>query len=424
MNKDYIKIIAEYLLADTRVVLYTVSNNTICVIRLLKNYYGVLPTAVCDGDVEKQGREYRGLSGLNVLSPDEAIKKYPDTMFFISSIDNRFQIMGELISSGKLTAERIINYEPIVKRKTCAFFEKSVCVHDNGDLMFCWIGGSPKVSFSGDYIDFAGRFKQIRDELINTCGNEGTLPDVCNSCKCLKEDWYPQKSMAWWVNYFGKGICNFKCAYCYSSNHTKDDLKNVPELRKTIDTLRDAGVLSDFYSVVVSTSGEPTLHPQRKDFFKGFDGYGIIVNSNASVFDEDLFTLMSKEQLFLIISLDAGIDKTFSKIKGVDCFDKVKNNLKLYSRAEIGIVIPKYIVMPEINDDNKNIDAFIKLCDEIGVYSVIVAYDQHGIRPIPKKSANAIRSLKQGLEERNILFSLYTAYETAEYVSELMRVVK
>ena len=95
---DYVKILAEYLLKGTPVVLYTVGSDTFSVIRSLKYRFGILPTAVCDGDVKKHGRKYLGLSGVPVLSPDEAIDNYPDAQFFISSIDHRFQIIGELIS--------------------------------------------------------------------------------------------------------------------------------------------------------------------------------------------------------------------------------------------------------------------------------------------------------------------------------------
>ncbi|MCL2080214.1 MAG: radical SAM protein [Oscillospiraceae bacterium] len=422
MKKDYIKIISDYITAGTPVIIYTVSNNTICVLRLLKQRYGVLPAAVCDGDVKKQGWEFHGLLGLKVLSPEEAIREYPNSMFFISSVDNRFQIMGELISSGKLSQERIINFEPIVKRKTCLFFEKSVCVHDNGDLVFCWTPGSPKIPFDNDYIGFANKFNQLRNSLVEACQNE-TLPAVCASCKCIKEDWYPAKPKTWWLNYFGKGICNFKCSYCCSSTHSNREIKDAPELRKTIDALHSAHMLSDFFSVVISTSGEPTLHPGREDFFKGFDGYSVVVNSNGSLFDEDLFALMDKEQVFLIVSVDSGTKETFEKAKGVDCFDKVKNNLIRYSAAKVGIVIPKYIVVPDVNDDDENVEGFVKFCNEIGVSSVIIAYDQHGIQPIPPKAANAIRKIKQSLKARKILCSPYTAYETAEYVSELTKVI-
>jgi hypothetical protein len=342
------------LVEKVPVVLYTVGGDTFSVLRQLKHRYGILPTAICDGDTAKQGRTYKGLFGMSVLSPGEAIRKYPNGLFFISSMDHRFQIMGELVSSGKLLSERIINYEPIVKRKSCLFFEMYVCIHALGKLSLCWRPSSPSVEWGGigDYSAFTRDFMRLRERVISDCANN-KLHTACENCYQVSEDWYPAKPSSWWVNYFGQGICNFKCAYCVSPTHTASDLEGVPEFRKTIAALRETGMLSDFYSIILSTSGEPTLHPNRKDFFGDFDGYGFVVNTNGSVFDEDLFALMQDKMVRLIVSLDSGTRETFKKIKGVDLFEKVCENLKRYKTAAVGFVMPKYIVIPGINDNEK-----------------------------------------------------------------------
>jgi len=423
MTVNYIDVIAEHILAGTPVVLYTMSSDTLSVIRALKARHGVLPAAVCDNDAAKQGQTYRGLFGLSVLSPDDAIRLYPNGQFFISSMDYRFQIMGELVSTNKLAPTQIINYEPIIKRKSCIFFEKLVCVDEHGKATFCWVADSPAVNFNADYSLQAVEFQRLRDKLIAGCGNDA-LPNICDSCSYICEDWYPVNPKSWWLNFAGYNVCNFKCAYCQQQNYIQDNNADAPEFDKIVRAFREAGTLAEFYSAVLSTYGEPTLHPKRVDYFSCFDGYVLIVNSNGSVFDADLFALMQNKQVKLIVSLDAGTRATYAGIKGVDCLDKVKDNLTRYSKSAIGLVIPKYIVVPGINDNEADADAFVELCDELCVSCAIIAYDQRGVMPIPENASQIMRRVMRGLESRNMLCVNYTSAETFEYVAALKNALK
>jgi hypothetical protein len=320
---DYVKIIAENLERGVPVVIYTVGGDTFSVLRQLRHRFGVLPTAICDADPAKQGRAYKGLFGVPVLSPDDAIAEHPNALFFISSMDFRYQIMGQLTASGKLPADRIINWEPIVRRKSCSFFERSIIVYDDGSLMLCWVSDSPVLPYNGDYNKFAKGFMELRDSLI-AGSSDGNLPGPCSACPYVREEWYPKNPKSWWINYYSRSACNFKCAYCGSPTHTKKEAEGALELGHAISAFREVGLLSDFYSVVLSTSGEPTLHPKRQDFYDSFDGYALSINTNGSVFDKGLFALMQEKMVRLVVSIDSGTSETFKKIKGVDQFDKVR----------------------------------------------------------------------------------------------------
>ncbi|MCL2019503.1 MAG: radical SAM protein [Oscillospiraceae bacterium] len=416
--KDYIQIIADKINSGTPVVFYTVGGDTFSMIRLLKKRFNLKPVAVCDKDVEKQGRNYHALDGIPVISFDEANTRYPNAEYFISSMNYRFEIMAELINSKNLPIERIINYEPLKKRKSCTFFERSVFLKDNGDLIFCCVRNSPSMKYDECYDSYTKNFLKFRNEMISACENGG-LPDVCANCGYLKEAWYPEKPMSWWVNWFVRNICNYKCKYCKSPTHTMKDLQGLPEFGKTIEAFQNAGVLSDFYSVILSTSGEPTLSPKRKDFYDSFNGYALFVNTNGSNFDRDLFQLMQDKIVMLVVSIDAGTSETYKEIKGVDSFDKVIQNLQNYMQACVGYVVPKYIFMPGINDNEIDVDGFADICDRLSVPYAIIAYDQRGVNPIPDKTIQMMRRLQSNLENNNILCVPYTPYETYEYVAAL-----
>jgi pyruvate-formate lyase-activating enzyme len=421
--KNYVKTIAENLEQGVPIVIYTVGGDTFSVLRQLRHRFGVLPTAICDADPAKQGRAYKGLFGIPVLSPDDAIAKYPNALFFISSMDYRYQIMGQLTDSGKLPADRIINWEPVVRRKSCIFFEMYICIHELGKLSLCWRENSPFVEWTGDYTEAAKNFLTLRHQTINDCEN-GKLHTECENCFQVSEDWYPLKPSSWWVNYAGEGICNFKCAYCTSSTHTAKSIEGAPEYGQCLSALRETGMLSDFYSVVLSTSGEPLLHPQHKEYFQDFDGYGFIVHTNGSVFYEGLFTLMQDKMVRLVVSIDAGTRETFKKIKGADQFHKVCKTLKRYSEAAVGMVIPKFIIMPGINDNGTDVDGMIALTESLNSPYAIIACDQWGSFPLAESVVNTIRKLKSGLEKRDILCVPYIVCETHEYVTALKAAFK
>lgn len=418
---DYVKIIADHLSAGTPVVVYTLGGDTFSVIRVLKHRYGVLPTAICDGDTNKQGRAYKGLFGVPVLSPDDVINRYPNAKFFIASMYYRFEIMGALTSCGKLSKEQILNWEPVEKRLSCKFWERETCLHSTRTISFCWVENSPMITFESNIDEAADRFASLRAKLIS--GQEHN--PVCSKCSYLSENWWPKSQQSWQMNYFGEGICNFKCAYCTSPVHSVKQLdQTFPDVADLIAAFRNNNMLSEFYSIVLSTSGEPALHPKRKKSYEAFQGYGLLYNTNGSIFDEDLFQLMSEKMVRIVVSVDAGTRETFAQIKGADCFDKVKENLKRYAQSPIGIVVPKYIIVPGVNDDAANIDGFTSLCEDLGACYAIVAYDHYGVQPISDASKKVIARLKQNLDHLNILCVPYVQYETPEYTSSLLAALK
>ena len=191
-------------------------------------------------------------------------------------------------------------------------------------------------------------------------------------------------------------------------------------LSQVISSFNSVGLLSDDYRVILSTAGEPLIHPNRKDFFDAFDGFELAINSNGSIFDDDLFKLMSKKKVLLLTSVDAGTPETYAQIKGLDFFEKTKANLYRYSRAPVGIVALKYLFVPGVNDNIADIDGFIRCCDETGATFVIISVDYYSFDKISANTTEMVRRLKTGLSNLDILCVPYTAGESAEYIQALM----
>jgi len=95
----------------------------------------------------------------------------------------------------------------------------------------------------------------------------------------------------------------------------------------------------------------------------------------------------------MVSSLDAGTAETYAKIHGVDLFDKVCYNLEQYARH--GLVELKYIILPNINDNENDIFGFLSLCERIKNTDIAVSRDYFDTRPFSEHTINMIVKLVQ-----------------------------
>ena len=415
---DYIERIANKLTHDVDVIFYTVGSCTMGCVRELEHRFGLRPSAVCDGDIEKQGRTFKGLCGISVISPDEAISRFPNAEWFIPSLDYRFQIMGDLTEERGVSPERIINYTPVSKVRSCLFLQKALIYDANGIMRFCWRKPCPQIE-ADDCLDTEALLT-LRNNLIGLMRTNKPLDNTaCSNCPQIYEAYYPKEPMSWSVNFFGASVCNYNCIYCSVSHNATGSNTGKHTLGEVIDAFKNGGLLSREYSVILSTAGEPLIHPRRKDFYDAFDGFELVVNTNGSIYDEVLFELMEKKRVLLLVSIDAGTRETYAQVKGVDTYEKVKENLKKYSRAPIGMVALKYLFVPGMNDDPINVDGFVDFFVKTNATFAVISIDYHSVNKISEHTRDMISRLKSALSERDILCVPYTAWETAEYVDTM-----
>lgn len=425
--RDYIKEIAEKLENQRSVIFYTVGSVTFESINELKHRFGLLPTAVCDGDPKKQGRTYKGLEGIKVISPEEALEIFPQGEFYICSLDYKYQIIGFLTEQCDMDPKRIINYVPVEKIRSCSFLQKALIYDRSGIMRFCWRNPCPSIMESRELE--ATELLKLRNCLIEEIKN-GKTPShaACLNCPQIGETYYPKEPMSWSVNYFCQSKCNYNCSYCTVSSARAEQVREDAgrhTLGEVISAFKEQKMLSDSYSVILSTAGEPLLHPKRQEFYQAFDGTELVINTNGSIWDEKLFELMNREKVLLDVSLDAGTAETYAKIKnvGLKALDAVKKNLSAYAKAKVGIVALKYLFVPGINDQQEDVDGFVQICEEVGAVFVIVAVDYFSKENITEQTKNAIRSLGKKLSEKNILCVPYTAWETMEYSKMIKNLV-
>jgi MoaA/NifB/PqqE/SkfB family radical SAM enzyme len=125
--------------------------------------------------------------------------------------------------------------------------------------------------------------------------------------------------------------------------------------------------------------GESTILPEFNDLTRLIcdRGHPQVLNTNGTVFSEAWAYVVSKdERTYFNISVDSGTAETYLKVKGVDRFDQVWENIKEYLAAAKHKCCfrVKYIVMAG-NREHIELENFIEKCLDAGVQAIEYSID-------------------------------------------------
>ena len=142
--------------------------------------------------------------------------------------------------------------------------------------------------------------------------------------------------------------------------------------------------------------GEITVHPYKKELFDLVRGEWATFFTNAFIFDAGIAKeLHDNPAAHINLSIDSGTPETWHKVKGVDNFYHVLDNLAAYRKASqrAGQITLKYIVCPGINDSEEDFLAFVDIVKFLDVQSVILSRDLREGRFSEKTLESAARLL-------------------------------
>lgn len=248
---------------------------------------------------------------------------------------------------------------------------------------------APGVSFEGTAEKILDNFLALRQEIIDCSIKEGgKAKDIgkndwlgCKYCDLFqKGDWNPQ-SLIKYVNLsMYPAPCQCNCCYCSVDRHWE----NTKEIKSVYDKLFEMLELADSKALISSdaqwqiSSGEITIHPYKQKMYKLVENRKATFYTNGFIFDEELAKILETNPKAKInISIDAGTSETWKKIKGFDNFKDVCDNLVAYNKTSSysGQIELKYIVLPGINDSERDFKEFIKLMKLLEVSHLIIARD-------------------------------------------------
>ena len=121
-----------------------------------------------------------------------------------------------------------------------------------------------------------------------------------------------------------------------------------------------------------------SIHPYKEKFFRIAKDSSIRFYTGCHIFDRQIaINLASNKDSQMSFSIDSGTSETWRKIKGVDNFQSVLENIDKY--LSFGVrpeqIDLKYIVLPGTNDNPKDYESIINIMKRIGVQKLHIAAD-------------------------------------------------
>jgi pyruvate-formate lyase-activating enzyme len=309
----------------------------------------------------------------NVKLPVYSLKKvlcsYPKACFVISAdIPVKFEIQHTLLLNG-VAKERIVNYEEYTTKESCWFLETMLVFGEGYIPSCCYTEDVPKFRFvskwSQDVFDnnLSKFYAEIHKDISEKKG-------CCYKCEHLKTLKVSKRKRLKTINLITGSVCQFKCSYCGNVEHfsleREDNLKFVLQI---IKYYRTKGLI-DCETRFLISNGEITINPLKEMIYTAIGENPCTIYTNAEYYSVEIENILKKrDDNYLNISLDAGTEQTFLKIKGRNCFNQVKDNIIRYSKyAKIQL---KYVIMTGANTKYEDAGGFCQIAEQSNADIVI-----------------------------------------------------
>lgn len=222
---------------------------------------------------------------------------------------------------------------------------------------------------------------------------KGNVPTECVGCFDLKEfdtpmPFYKQifhkisKPRILIVKHFKQ--CDCSCIYCaeqYLSNRKlvlKPQKSDYYDLYPIIQEFYKKNILDNKNLEVLFQGGNISVLDEFEDLVNIFVDNGakkIELAINNIKYLPIIEKICHKTFVDMDISIDCGSKETFQRLKVVDKFDDVVNNLKRYLKLPVQIRL-KYILIKGVNDNIEELSKYIELMKELGIKISELVLDQ------------------------------------------------
>lgn len=277
--------------------------------------------------------------------------------------------------------------------------------------------------------DFSNLDKQKiiekRKEYISLL-KKGVIPSECRGCVEYKEislkdriyNLFSRKQEAEVshiiIDHFKSCCCS--CVYC-SQKKLYPDVKQNYELLPVIKDLYSSGMISDNLKAEFQ-GGNISMLKEFEALMKEFAAHNcddFVILMNGIKYIPLLETIGNNYKSHICISLDAGTRETFAKIKAVDAFDTVIDNIKKLRLKSCAAVSLKYIIVQGINDNIEELKHFLETAENLGnINPVILEIDYNDTLLnrnkkfiIPKHYYEMFDYAEKFCREKNINYTVY-----------------
>jgi hypothetical protein len=414
-------------LVDKKVIIYGAGKRGKIVLEMLKKQR-IEPIAFCDANIKKVGSLYFDLP---IFSKQQVVEKYGMDFLLYISPDSpvREECQMDLLASGFIMKDRIINFSSCKKYNSCHSLEHDFIISTDGIECCCRLGTlrneSPRVLWDETIEKTIYNFFTKRDQLIADLQVVGKKTQ-CTGCSELKNAYWDINRKVEVIAISPSFPCQLSCNYCSVLSNAKY-LAKYPEVQERVKKINVKAIIEyleckgkiALKEPIQVSAGEISIHPQKREILASLSKYPLQIFSNCVIYDEQISKLSARPGSFLNISLDSGISETYYRVKGLDVFAKVLNNIRRYKKEGANISM-KYIILSE-NCGKDDLNGFIDFCKEIKIQAVNIACDisaDHANLPIEIVDA-AIYIAKRGRNDGiNVTILPYFGNENMKKIKE------
>lgn len=273
-------------------------------------------------------------------------------------------------------------------------------------------------SYDAQNIDWDKLFENKRRQ--RQAQKMAKIPE-CQGCYVSEnEDWDEEDYLSY-INFNHWMKCNSNCIYCYTQYAQDKSSQNIyPAIVELINRkqFRNTGEIT-------FQGGEPTILEEFDDLINLFldQKSKIRVHSSGILYSKAIERGLKEGLLTVVISPDAGDAETYKKVKRVNSFNKVCENIKKYSdlldENTKHLLQVKYIIIPGYNDSIKEIDKWLKIVKQANVKNIIfdVEFIYQKNNPVMSKHMYMLMDyIKYSAKKSGLNCSLY---DSAIYADKL-----
>ena len=294
------------------------------------------------------------------------------------------------------------NFKPTDKVKICKYIESGVRFSYEGITCCCANTFVSPVIITAEEMK-SGKITyelvvQRRIELFERLNGlrEGDT-GACLKCNLLMEREYKDVNFEYLGGHgYTSGFniqhftsCNLRCSYCSFTVENKFKPPIYTNLIEFIELFRSRGKLIGG-NWIEFNGGEPTLldnFDEILDYLVKNDCGTVMLFSNSLKYSESVYNALKENKILITTSIDAGTPSTYKKMKRVDGYAKVLDNMIRYkSSGTKSMFVLKYIICEENRNDD-DLYGFIFAMLLIRPSHVYICPDfPYGDRGIPDES--------------------------------------
>ena len=229
-------------------------------------------------------------------------------------------------------------------------------------------------------------FIEMRNALIVNAKNKSsfTPPQFiydCDKCEHYKLDEWEESIFIKHINFsIYPSPCQCKCIYCGVSDKYDETYEVINNYNIIFDAINYAKKI-DLISLDTQwqvSSGEITIHPYKDKILNLVKNNPVSILTNCFIYDEQIGEILKTNPYAAInLSIDAGTPETWYKVKGVNNFNKVIENLNKYhdNYMHDKQITLKYIIIPAINDTYDDFVSVIEIMKTLKINKIAVSRD-------------------------------------------------